>query len=164
MTGHVAPERFREAMRLTVSGVTVVTTEGSAGRAGVTVSTLCSLSMEPPSVVLCIHRDSRALGPILENGVFVANVLGADQSRVADSFAGLIPELREDRFGAGIWSTLKTGAPVLDGALCSFDCRVATVFEFGSHRILVGEVLELATSGSEPLAFSDRAYRRLVAA
>ncbi|QCI69426.1 flavin reductase [Phreatobacter stygius] len=156
--------RFREAMRLTVSGVAVVTTDGPHGRGGMTVSTLCSLSMEPPSVVVCIHAANRSLQTLIDNGVFAANALADGQEHVADTFAGLVAALRDDRFAAGAWSVLGTGAPVLDGALCSFDCRVASVFAFGSHRIVVGEVLGLNVTPAAPLVYSDRAYRRLQAA
>jgi flavin reductase/cob(II)yrinic acid a,c-diamide reductase len=154
---------FRGAMRMTASGVAVVTTDGEAGRAGVTVSSLCSLSMEPPSVVFSVHRDNRGLEKLLANGVFVANVLSDAQERVASSFAGLIPELRDNRFLAGDWSELLTGAPALDGALCNFDCRVASVFDFGSHRIVAGEVLNVRNQAAQPLIFSDRTFRRLAA-
>jgi len=164
MMSAIEPDRFREAMRLTASGVAVVATEGPAGRAGLTVSTLCSLSMEPPSVVLCVHRDARALPGLLANGVFSANVLSQDQSRVADAFAGMVPELRDDKFGAGKWTALVTGSPVLEGAVCAFDCRLAEVFEFGSHRILVGQVLDLLAEPRSPLMFSGRGYRQLAAA
>jgi flavin reductase (DIM6/NTAB) family NADH-FMN oxidoreductase RutF len=156
-------DAFRDAMRMTASGVAVVTTDGEAGRAGVTVSSLCSLSMEPPSVVFSIHRDSRHLEKLLANGVFVANILSDTQERVANSFAGLVPELRENRFLAGDWSELLTGAPALDGALCNFDCRVASVFDFGSHRIVAGEVLNVRNQAALPLIFSDRTFRRLAA-
>ena len=61
----IDPAQFREAMGRTASGVTVVTSDGAAGRVGVTVSSLCSLSMDPPSVLFCIHRDSRTLPAIL---------------------------------------------------------------------------------------------------
>ena len=98
MTGTPIAERFREAMRRTASGVAVLTTDGEAGRAGVTISTLCSLSMEPPSVIACVHQDSSALEALLANRVFAANALTDDQSRVAHAFAGQIPELRDDRF------------------------------------------------------------------
>lgn len=158
------PVRFREAMGRTASGVTVVTTDGEAGRAGVTVSSLCSLSMEPPSVLFCLHRDSRTLPILTANGVFAANILSHHQHRVADSFAGLIPELKDDRFGAGEWDKLVTGAPVLRGALCRFDCRVASIFSFGSHHIVAGEVLELESHAHEPLVYSGRGYKRLEAA
>jgi flavin reductase (DIM6/NTAB) family NADH-FMN oxidoreductase RutF len=164
MSATVAPEIFREAMQRTASGVTVVATDGPFGRAGVTVSSLCSLSLAPPSVLVCVHRNSPALNVLAGNGVFAANVLTAGQSRVADVFAGLVAEMREDRFAAGAWRQLVTGAPVLAGALCSFDCRVAATFDFGSHRILAGEVFAVATEAGEPLIYSGRAYRSLQAA
>jgi flavin reductase (DIM6/NTAB) family NADH-FMN oxidoreductase RutF len=154
-------ERFRDAMRRTASGVAVLTTDGAAGRAGVTISTLCSLSMEPPSVIACVHQDNRALEIVLANGVFAANALTDGQSRVASAFAGQIPELRDNRFGAGTWRRLATGAPILDGALASFDCRMAEAFRFGTHRILVGEVVEVAARAGGPLVFSDRNFRQL---
>jgi flavin reductase (DIM6/NTAB) family NADH-FMN oxidoreductase RutF len=154
-------ERFRDAMRRTASGVAILTTDGPAGRAGVTISTLCSLSMEPPSVIACVHQDARALETLLANGVFAANALSDEQSRVARAFAGQVPELREDRFGAATWRRLVTGAPILDGALASFDCRIAEAFRFGTHRILVGEVVEVAARTGGPLVFSDRNFRQL---
>ncbi len=153
--------RFRDAMRLTASGVAVITTDGSGGKAGVTVSSLSSLSMEPPSVILCIHKDARVLSIMRENGVFAANVLAQQQWRVADAFAGLIPELRDNRFAVAQWQTLTTAAPALEEATCSFDCTLATTLEFGSHVIIVGEVIDLRTAPSLPLVFSDRSYRQL---
>ncbi|QIB34990.1 flavin reductase family protein [Ancylobacter pratisalsi] len=160
----IDPAHFRQAMGRTASGVTVVTSDGEHGRVGVTVSSLCSLSMEPPSVLFCLHRGSRSLPVLLGNGVFAANILAQGQQRVADSFAGLIPELRDDRFAAGTWDHLHTGAPLLQGALCRFDCRIASVFEFGTHSIIAGEVMALETHGIDPLVYSDRSYRRLHAA
>ena len=163
MTSALA-EQFRESMRRTASGVAILTTDGAAGRAGLTVSTFCSLSMEPPSVIACVHQDNRALQILLANGVFAASVLATDQERIALTFAGQIPELRNDRFGVAAWRTLETGAPILEGALACFDCRVAEGVNFGTHRILVGEVVALATSLGEPLVFADRNFRKLAAA
>lgn len=160
---HALADRFRDTMRRTASGVAVLTTDGVGGRAGVTVSTLCSLSMEPPSVIACVHRDSRALETILRNGVFVANVLAEDQEHVAKAFAGMIPELRDNRFGNAAWTTLVSQAPALQGALANFDCKVASTFDFGTHRILVGEVTEIVSKESDPLLFIDRSFRRLAA-
>ena len=164
MTPHIDPAEFRAAMRLTASGVAVITTDGPAGRAGLTVSTLCSLSMEPPSVVICVHRDARALAALAANEIFVANVLAHGQSAVADAFAGAVPEYRDNKFAAGSWHALDSGAPALRGALCAFDCRLAATFAFGSHRILVGQVTGLETQAGEPLMFSGRGYRQLAAA
>lgn len=155
--------RFRDAMRRTASGVTVLTTDGSHGRAGLTVSTFCSLSMEPPSVMACVHRDSRALPTLLGNGVFAANLLAQDQRRVAEAFAGLIPELRDDRFASARWLAMATGAPALQEALANFDCRVARTFEFGSHYIVIGEVVDVIESIQMPLVYADRSFCRVMA-
>ncbi len=153
-------QRFRAAMRGTASGVAVLATEGPAGRAGVTVSTLCSLSLEPPSVIACIHRDSRALSRIMSNAVFAANVLAEDQKDIAAIFAE--PNLGfELRFALGEWGALVTGAPVLAGTIASFDCRLASTFDFGSHRILIGEVVELEARRTTPLVYSGRMFQRI---
>lgn len=152
---------FRQAMGRTASGVTVVTTDGEAGRAGVTVSSLCSLSMEPPSVLFCLNKGSRTLPALIANGVFCANILAHGQQRVADSFAGLIPEFKDDRFAVAEWERLHTGAPVLRGALCRFDCRIASVFEFGTHHIIAGEVVALESEPAKPLVYSNRSYHKI---
>lgn len=157
------PDRFREAMRLTASGVAVVSTEGPAGPAGLTVSSLCSLSMEPPALIFCVNRSGRALRPLLENGVFAANFLHVEQTDLADAFAGRAPHLSDDRFSLGRWRTMVTGAPVLCDALCAFDCRVSRTFDVSTHCIVVGDVLAVASTLSEPLVFSDRRYRSLAA-
>jgi flavin reductase (DIM6/NTAB) family NADH-FMN oxidoreductase RutF len=120
--------------------------------------------MQPPSVIACVHQDNRALEIVLANGIFAANALSADQTQVARAFAGQIAELRENRFGAGAWRTLATGAPVLEGALASFDCRIAEAFAFGTHRILVGEVIAVADRDGGPLVFSDRNFHQLAVA
>ncbi|MBP2293252.1 flavin reductase family protein [Azospirillum rugosum] len=163
MDTFVDAEQFRAAMRRTASSVGVLATDGAFGRAGLTVSSLSSLSAEPPSVLCCVHRQSRALEVLLGNGVFTANFLATGQSKVADVFAGFVAEHRENRFAVGEWKTLFTGAPALSGTICSFDCRVAATFEFGTHRIIAGEVMALETGSDSPLVYSDRAYKQLVA-
>jgi flavin reductase len=156
-------EEFRAVMRRTASAVGVLATDGPAGRVGVTVSSLSSLSFEPASVICCVHRQSKALEILLANGVFTANFLSAGQSTVADVFAGMVPEYRERRFEVGAWEPIVTGAPALVGSLCSFDCSVAKTFEFGTHTIIAGEVLALQTGSEHPLIFSNRTYHKLEA-
>ncbi|SEE80853.1 flavin reductase [Rhizobiales bacterium GAS191] len=164
MHAHVDPVRFREAMRLTASGVTVVTSDGPSGPAGLTASTFQSLSMDLPSVMVCIHVESRNLSAILKNRVFVANVLAVDQEKIASRFAQSLQGRPDDRFAHEQWRAIVTGAPALYGALCNFDCTVTNVFTHASHKIVVGEVLAVEVSGAEPLIYSNRAYRALKAA
>lgn len=159
----VDADRFREAMRRMASGVSVVTTDGPAGRFGVTVSSMCSLSLEPPSVLACVHHMSPALRAIVENGVFCANVLCFEQSHVSDSFAGRLLQLKDDKFACAEWKALATGAPVLHDALIAFDCKLSREVEFGSHRILMGTVVDLVSREGSPLIYSDRGYRSVAA-
>lgn len=158
------PALFKEAMRNMASSVAVIATDGPAGRAGLTVSSLSSLSMEPPSVVFCVHGASTALPALLENRVFTANVLAHGQHGVSDAFAGQVPAFRANKFASAEWDVLLTGAPALRGALMTFDCRLAATFDFGTHRIIAGEVVGIASAAgiaAEPLIYANRAYRRL---
>lgn len=156
------PAMVRDAMRLMASGVTVITTAGVAGRAGLTVSSFSSLSLDPPSVVFCVHEGSRSLTAILANGVFGASVLAQGQHQVAEAFAGSLPAFKEDRFAAGAWFQLASDVPLLTDALCGFDCAVAASYAFGTHRIVAGRIVAVTTrTSASPLLYRDRAYHRL---
>jgi len=152
---------FKQGMRRVSGAVTVVTTRGPGGeRRGVTATAVCSLSADPPSVVACIHRNASVgqLAPV--SGVFCVNVLSTDQQHVAETFAGRTGHVGEDRFGVGEWSELASGAPVLDGALASFDCRLQRCVEFASHVLLIGEVERavVTTDPGRPLIYVEGAF------
>lgn len=159
----VAPplaERFRTAMRRTAAGVAIITTHGTAGRGGITVSSFCSLSLDPPSVLACIRQDSSTLALILENGVFAANVLAEDQEKLAQAFAS--PRYSHvRRFSEGEWAEAGAGGPTLSGAVAHFDCRVARTFDYGSHRIVVGEVVDAVSHEARPLIYAEQGFHRL---
>lgn len=152
---------FRDAMRRTAAGVAVITTAGPAGRAGLTVSSFSSLSLAPPSVMFTVNRASRTAAALEANASFVANILAAEQEHVAKVFAGMVPELRDDKFALGGWSMLASGSPALDAALCNVDCRVAMISGYGTHMIVVGEVVAVRNGGAHPLVFSDHGFHRL---
>jgi flavin reductase (DIM6/NTAB) family NADH-FMN oxidoreductase RutF len=156
-------ENVRSAMRRTASGVAVLATDGPGGLAGVTISTLCSLSLEPPSVIACVHRDSRAIPPVLANGLFSANILSEGQEHVASAFAGFIPEHKDDRFGAGHWVTAN-GVPRLEGSVASFLCHLADRHAFGTHVILIGRIFDVTASANLPLIYADRSFHNLTPA
>ncbi|EJN02709.1 conserved protein of DIM6/NTAB family [Herbaspirillum sp. YR522] len=155
---------FLDAMRHTAASVAVVTTDGPGGRAGVTVSAVCSLSADPPSVLVCIHEKSPVLDIIRRNASFCVNLLGADQSHVADSFAGRIPKWRADRFACADWETAASGAPVLRQALASLDCSLARDVHHATHAVLIGEVGAIHMAPRDGLLYVDRAYRCIGAA
>ena len=149
---------FVAAMRRTAAGVAIVTTRQGDVAAGSTVSSFTSLSAAPPSVLVCLNGESRTLDAIRENGFFAANVLSVDQDALAAAFSGGVPS--DQRFNQGRWITLVTGAPVLEDALATFDCRVAKRFAFGTHHIVIGEVVAVRASTARPLVYHARQYGR----
>jgi flavin reductase len=158
----VAPALFREAMSRLGAAVHVVTTAGPGGKAGFTATAVCSVSDAPPTLLVCLNRKSRG-GPILrENKVFCINTLGADSEPVADLFAGRTGVGSADRFAAGLWSTLKTGAPALTGAVVAFDCRVMDIRAVASHNVIFGAVEDIRLGPAGPaLVYHERAYKRV---
>ena len=141
------------------ASVHVITTAAGGVRAGLTASAVTSLSDAPPMVLICIHRDSNTLTEIEANGVFCVNTLsGADQA-VAESFAGRKGLEGEERFAAGDWTTMLTGAPMLKGALTAFDCRLVDARSMATHRIIVGEVLAIGGRQEGPcLIYRNRLF------
>ncbi len=158
---HETPERFVAAMSGAATQVSVVTTDGAAGQFGVTVSAFSSVSAEPPLVLVCINRRSPAIEAIEANNAFCVNLLGDDQSHVANCFAGRPGSVAAYDFDCANWSRAMTGAPVLEGAIANFDCTIESAYDAGTHRIFIGRVQQALSAERAPLAFSNRAYQAL---
>ena len=153
-------QRFVDSMSRAANGVNVVTTQGLAGCDGVTVSSACSVTADPPSLLVCIHHSSRAASAIESNGVFCMNVLSQHQTRVSEAFASRIEGL-EDRFSVAQWSTLITGSPVLENAAAAFDCTVDHMLSEGTHRIFIARVVAAVGGDALPLVYARRGYARI---
>ncbi len=151
-------DRFLEAMSRAATSVSVVTTDGPAGRAGVTVSAMCSVSADRPSLLVCVHHLSPACAAIKANGNFCVNVLGAAQSPISDTFAGRLPAPGGDKFACAEWRRLATGAPALDAPLAAFDCTLMKHVEWGSHFVLIGDIVDVETDAGTPLIYVHRGY------
>jgi flavin reductase (DIM6/NTAB) family NADH-FMN oxidoreductase RutF len=156
----VASRVFIQAMGRAVSGVTVVATDGKAGRFAVTVSAMSSVSAEPPLVLACIRRESPANRAIRANRVFAISVLADCQAHVSDTFAGRPRNGAPFDFSIGAWRSSVTGAPCLDGAAASFDCALWSCHEAGSHTVFIGRVLAAGESAAAPLLYTGRSYGR----
>jgi flavin reductase (DIM6/NTAB) family NADH-FMN oxidoreductase RutF len=152
---------FRQAAGRFASGVTVVTTRGSEGAYGVTVSSFASLSLNPLLVTASINRSSPLLGYVRSAEAFAISVLAGDQQQVADYFArrGRTPE--PAGFATVSTTARQTGAPIVDGCLSWFDCTVEDVLPGGDHEILVGRVAAAGGRAGEPLVYWSGGYRAL---
>ena len=157
-------EDFLAGMRRAATGVAIVTTKRGEERLGVTVSAICSLSLEPPSLLVCLHHRSRASDAILESGFFCANILSDEQHELSDIFAGRKEGPAGERFAAAEWLPLATGAPALVGALAAFDCTLVREMRWGSHHVLVGSVCDVEIGQGRPLVYCDKSYARVAPA
>lgn len=162
----VADNTFRSAMRHWVSGVTVVTAaQRSANPVGITVSSFTSVSMEPPLVLVCIHKETESAAAIVAVQCFGVNILDANQSDLSGRFAGYDPGFPKDsdRFRDLTVSHLTTGAPILDAALVAFDCKVQTTTDGGTHHIFIAQVeaVVMREADAMPLVYYNRDYPRL---
>ena len=158
----VDPATYREAMSRLVAPVHVVTTSGPAGRCGITASAVTSVSDDPPTVLVCVNRKSSTNAAFRQNGVFCVNTLQAAHADLADAFAGRTGLAMSERFALQSWLVLATGAPVLESARASFDCRIDTMLEQGSHTVFFGRVEAVRTGPrAGGLVYLDRRYDTL---
>ena len=153
----VAPQDYRDAMACLGAAVSIVTTDGAAGRAGFTASAICSVTDDPPTLLVCINRGSSAYAGVTTNKVVCINVLSARHEPLSRLFGGKVPA--EERFAAADWATLATGAPVLVDCAAAFDCRIVDVVNVGTHDVLFCRVVALLKSGcTDNLIYFGRAY------
>lgn len=155
---------FTTAMRRAAMPVSVVTTAGQGGRFGVTVSSLCTASADPPQVLVCVHLGGPTAAALRENKCFAVNILDSRHRHVADSFAGRIERWRSDRFACDSWAVISTGAPVLADGLLVMDCELTQELVVSTHAVFVGTVVGLQSREGAPLLYSDQSYRTLESA
>ena len=137
---------FRDAMRHLVGGVSVITVGRGQDISGMTVSSVSSLSIEPPSLIVSINRTSSSWPLLVRDGVFGVNILNADQLDIAERFTGKDGARGRDRFRGAVWTTARTGVPLLVDALVAADCEIEEIIERHSHGIVIGRVRDLIVS------------------
>ena len=152
------PDTFRAVLGRFASGVTVVTTRDDAGRDhGMTVSAFCSLSLEPPLVLVCVDHAA-SMHPLLMVGAQLAiNILAAGQEALSRRFSGK----DADRFDGIGYSRGLTGAALLDDVLAALECRIARTHEGGDHTIVIAEVESASARAERPLLYYRGGYAQL---
>lgn len=146
---------FRHALGHFASGVTVVTMAHNDELSGLTVSAFCSLSLNPPYILVCIDKSSTTLELVRGAQSFGVNILGQDQVAVSNHFASKMADKLTSiphHFGS-------LGSPLLDDALVNLDCKLANEVDGGDHIIFIGEVVEARIDESKsPLLYYTGKY------
>lgn len=148
----------RKIMGRFATGVTVVTTSKDGQHGGLTANAVCSLSLDPPLVLVAVDKKAGSHAELLSHQCYAVNILSRDQEAISQRFAKSGPK----DFSGLNWKTAVTGAPILEGTLGYVDCRVVEVLRGGDHDIFVGEIVAGEISeGGEPLLYFSGKYRRL---
>ena len=151
---------FRRIFGHWASGVGVVTTRNSAGRAcGLTANAVASLSLEPLLVLVCVEKTADSHDCIVEAGSFAINVLKSEDERIARRFAASEVDAKFDGLA---YHESGTGSPILDDALAWVDCDLHAQFDGGDHSIFVGRVLAGDAVEGTPLLYYRGGYGRFL--
>ncbi len=154
----VTQDEFRAALSRFPSGVTVVTTKDGEGRFfGITVSAFCSVSLEPPMILVCIERTTGSHEALVHSGIFVVNMLSEDQVEISERFASPSTEKFDDLE----FELSDAGLPIIADIAVSIECTVASVTAAGDHSIFIANVDKVHVTDAEPLVYFHSEYRAL---
>ncbi|MFN3685727.1 flavin reductase [Salinarimonas sp.] len=150
--------QFREGMSWLAGGVTLVTTDGPAGRRGLTATSVCSVTDDPPTLLVCVNRASASGAALAGNGIACVNVLRPRHRALAARFAGAAEA--QERFEGTAWTERPGRAPELPDAAAAFQCRLVRSVPVGTHDVLVCRVESVRTgAGGGVLGYLRRALR-----
>ncbi|UPK02852.1 flavin reductase family protein [Bradyrhizobium sp. 170] len=133
-------------MRHLTGGVSVITAGRGRDISGMTVTSVSSLSVDPPALIVSINREASSWPLVKRYGFFGVNILTSDQIDIAERFTGKGGLRGADRFAGARWMTCASGVPLLVGSLAAVDCEVEDIVERHSHAIVIGRVLDVAVS------------------
>lgn len=151
--------RYRETIGRFATGVAIVTAQSAEGPVGMTANALCSLSLEPLLLLVCIDNSARTLAPMQASGRFAVNVLRAEQRELADAFAS--KERKQDHFGDAAWR-LHQDVPVLEQSLAWLVCDLRELHPGGDHTIGIGAVTDMGQDvRGRPLVWYEGRYGTL---
>lgn len=153
----LAKPDLRDVMARVPAGVVVVSARAGGGFRGLTASSLVSVSIEPPMVLVGLEREAATRATVEEGRAFNVNVLTRAQEFIADRFAGRAPTIDPE------WKDVAhhlgaNGIPLIDGCAAWLECRLLEIHPAGDHDICVGEVVEATTGSGDPLVLWDRAF------
>ncbi|MGW0038420.1 flavin reductase [Gordonia sp. NPDC003376] len=162
MTTELTPTQreFRSAMAGLPAGVNIVTTDGELGRAGTTVTAVCSVTDGPPTMAVCINKSATSHDAFIGNARIGINILGSEHEDVALVFANATEIPRERRFDDPRWDVETHGVPVLTGAAASLVGRIGSIAHQGSHTVAFVEIdMVLTAPEAGGLVYFQRSFR-----
>ena len=152
----LSADEFKLGMRQLTLPVAVITVHSDAQRNGLTASSFCSVSVDPPRILVCVGKNASAHRQLTVGEGIGINVLASEQLDYALRFASKAFH-GEQRFEKGNWHPLKSGAPMLEGSAVSFDCVVDQIIDDTTHSIVTATVVAVERSESDCLLYRNGA-------
>ncbi|WP_181160373.1 flavin reductase family protein [Streptomyces solincola] len=160
-TSPLDADAFRRTARAWSTGVALLTAADGEEVFAKTVSSLCTLSLDPPLVSVAVDRRSPLAAAVRRTGRYAVGVLAGPQEPLARRFAARGAGRALGRFPGVPLTPIATGAPVLTDCLGWFDCVLDAALGGGDHVLLVGQVAAAGGDGGEPLLYHAGRYRLL---
>jgi flavin reductase (DIM6/NTAB) family NADH-FMN oxidoreductase RutF len=155
-------DQFKQGMRQLAGAVTVVTAGKHDDIAGLTATAVCSLTADPPRLLACLNMNGVTFELLRRHGRFCVNVIGEDDLRVAEAFAGMGHVPPTGKFGVGEWEMAEDRAPRLRSALVAFECKVHSVTMLSTHGLAIGDVTAVHVAPHcGPLLYHDGQFAGL---
>jgi flavin reductase (DIM6/NTAB) family NADH-FMN oxidoreductase RutF len=152
--------QLREGLRRLAKAVVVITCAHEGQRFAMAATAVSELSMDPPSLLICVNRTASLYTPLSQGADFCVNILHSDHHEVSLACSGKVRG--EARFAVGKWATAANGCPILEDAQASFACRNEQAMDYGTHHIVIGRVEEVFIEGEvSPLVYADGRYLSL---
>ena len=160
----VDAKSFRSGMARLAAGVNIITSAGPEGWCGFTASAVCSVTDDPPTLLVCANRGSQSYETIKARSILCVNAVSGGQEELSMRFAGAngLKDMKT-RFAGADWTTLITGAPALRDAVVAFDCRVVHNVEVGTHDAFFCKVVAIREGrGCEGIVYFGRKFHRVM--
>lgn len=152
-------QKFRDAMANLSAAVHIVTSNGGAGKVGITVSSVCSVSDSPPTLLFCVNQQSELHDVLKQNRYVCVNILNHQQEELAKHFAGMLDSSMAERFTWDLWEEGEHGVPVLRQAIANLQGEIVEAYPVGSHSIFVVQLSAIALSPNHCLVYFDRQFK-----
>ena len=161
MTAPIDAASFRTAMARFPGAVTIVTALAGDQRRGITATAVCSVTADPPSLLVCLNRATGTCAAVQDSGLFNVNLLQGDDGPMARRFAGMAGVTGADKFAQGDWHPDARGLPLLHSALLGFCCEVTAATKAGSHCIFIGRITAITHQTGAALIYEQSGFHRL---
>ena len=155
----ITQDEFKQGMQLLAACVNVITSSSEGSRRGMTATAVCSLTSDPPSLIVSVNRSARTFDNIANSRKLCVNLLAENQQHIANVFASGKGDSEEKFNSAGIWIPSASGQPMLQDCVASFVCDVDRWMVTKTHYVVVANITEIRTRNDiKPLLYYERSY------